>query len=181
MTFWYIVSRYECTFHCWCGHSRCYDCPLLVFLSPVQADCAPVPQESCGCTDVKRVCKILLPPDEVVSCRQSRRQLALVHPASLKLIFTVCKCGRVELVKIGHPIPYLYGMLYRVKRFRAGTILSGRPASYRSDPAGTYVSYYLRRPNTPTLTRKPAIRHPSRCAPCSEITSKDVPEAIESD
>ena len=57
-------------------------------------------KKDCGRTDVKRVCKILLPPDEVVSCRSPEGSWRWFIRRPLKLIFTVCKCGRVELVKI---------------------------------------------------------------------------------
>lgn len=57
-------------------------------------------KKDCGRTGVKRVCKILLPPDETVSSRspQGRRRWFIRRP--IKLTFAVCKCGWVELVKI---------------------------------------------------------------------------------
>jgi hypothetical protein len=74
-------------------------------------------KKDCGRTGVKRVCKILLPPDEVVSCRSPEGSWRWFIRRPLKLIFTVCKCGRVELVKIDTDPLSLWHALW-VKRFQ---------------------------------------------------------------
>jgi hypothetical protein len=57
-------------------------------------------KKDCGRTGVKRVCKILLPPGEAVSWRSpaGRRRWFIRRP--VKLTFTICKCGWMELAKI---------------------------------------------------------------------------------
>ena len=57
-------------------------------------------KKDCGRTDVKRVCKILLPPDEAVSTRSPAGRWRWFIRRPIKLTFTVCKCGGIELVKI---------------------------------------------------------------------------------
>ena len=73
-------------------------------------------KKDCGRTDVKRVCKILLPPDEIVSCRSPEGRWRWFIRRPIKLIFTVCKCGWVELVKIDTDPISLWHALW-VKRF----------------------------------------------------------------
>src|SRR5574343_129094 len=56
---------------------------------------------NCGRTDVKRVCKIILPVDELgISFKSSAGKRRWFIRRVVKLTFTVCKCGWVELVKI---------------------------------------------------------------------------------
>lgn len=57
-------------------------------------------KKDCGRTGVKRVSKILLPPGEAVSCRSPEGKLRWFIRRPVKLTFTVCKCGWIELVKI---------------------------------------------------------------------------------
>jgi len=57
-------------------------------------------KKDCGRTDVKRVSKILLPPDEFVSARSPQGKWRWFIRRPIKLTFTVCKCGWIELVKI---------------------------------------------------------------------------------
>lgn len=57
-------------------------------------------RKNCGRTGVKRVSKILFPPDETVSCRSNKGQWRWFIRRPLKLTFTSCKCSWVELVKI---------------------------------------------------------------------------------
>lgn len=57
-------------------------------------------KKDCGRTDVKRVCKILLPPDEAVCCRSPEGRWRWFIRRPIKLTFVVCQCGWIELVKI---------------------------------------------------------------------------------
>ncbi len=57
-------------------------------------------KKTCGRIDVKRVCKILLPQDESISYRSPAGKWRWFIRRPVKLTFTVCKCGWVELVKI---------------------------------------------------------------------------------
>ncbi len=57
-------------------------------------------RKNCGRTGVKRICKLLLPPDEAVSCRSPAGRLRWFIRRPIKLTFTNCKCGWLELVKI---------------------------------------------------------------------------------
>jgi hypothetical protein len=57
-------------------------------------------KKNCGRTDLKRVCKILLPPDEVVSCRSPEGRWRWFIRRPIKLTFTICRCGWIELSKI---------------------------------------------------------------------------------
>jgi hypothetical protein len=54
----------------------------------------------CGRTGVKRVSKILLPPGEAVSSRSPAGKWRWFIRRPVKLTFTICKCGWIELVKI---------------------------------------------------------------------------------
>jgi hypothetical protein len=57
-------------------------------------------KKDCGRTGVKRVCKILLPPGEAVSWRSPAGKWRWFIRRPVKLTFTICKCGWMELVKI---------------------------------------------------------------------------------
>lgn len=60
-------------------------------------------RKECGRLFVKRACKILLPPDQVVSfySRQGeKRKLRWFIRRPVKLTFSSCRCRWVELVKI---------------------------------------------------------------------------------
>jgi len=57
-------------------------------------------RKECGRTGVNRVCKIILPSDETISCRSPEGKRRWFIRRSVKLTFTVCKCNWVELVKI---------------------------------------------------------------------------------
>ena len=70
----------------------------------------------CGRTGVNRVNKILLPPDETVSCRSPEGKWRWFIRRPVKLTFTVCKCGWIELVKIDTDPISLWHALW-VKRF----------------------------------------------------------------
>ncbi len=73
-------------------------------------------KKDCGRTGVKRVCKILLPPDEVVLHKSPEGKWRWFIRRPIKLTFTVCKCGWVELVKIDTDPISLWHALW-VKRF----------------------------------------------------------------
>ena len=73
-------------------------------------------RKNCGRTGVKRISKILLPPDEAVVFRSPEDKWRWWIRRPIKLTFAVCKCGWVELVKIDtDPISLWHA--YRVKRF----------------------------------------------------------------
>jgi len=74
-------------------------------------------RKNCGRTDVKRVGKILLPPDESISWRspEGKRRWFIRRP--IKLTFAVCKCGWVELVKIDTDPISVWHSLY-VKKYK---------------------------------------------------------------
>ena len=57
-------------------------------------------KKSCGRSDVKRICKIILPPEESISYRSPEGKWRWSIRRPVKLTFTSCKCGWVELVKI---------------------------------------------------------------------------------
>lgn len=58
-------------------------------------------RKDCGRTDVRRVCKIILPVDEDrTSFRSPAGNWRWFLRRVVKLTFTTCKCGWVELVKI---------------------------------------------------------------------------------
>lgn len=73
-------------------------------------------RKGCGRTDVKRVCKILLPPDESVSWRSPGGKWRWFIRRPIKLTFTVCGCKWVELVKIDTDPISMWHALW-VKRF----------------------------------------------------------------
>jgi hypothetical protein len=57
-------------------------------------------RKDCGRTRVKRVGKILLPPGETVSWHSPEGSWRWFIRRPVKLTFTVCKCGWIELAKI---------------------------------------------------------------------------------
>jgi hypothetical protein len=57
-------------------------------------------KKNCGRIDGQRIFKILLPPDEVISWRSSENKFRWFIRRTIKLTFRVCKCGKIQLVKI---------------------------------------------------------------------------------
>lgn len=79
--------------------------------------------KGCGNTRVKRICKILLPPDEVVSWRSPEDKWRWWIRRPIKLTFTVCEreekhdgVKRIKLVKIDKSPMSVWHAIY-VKRY----------------------------------------------------------------
>ncbi len=57
-------------------------------------------RKDCGRLGVKRIYKIILPPDESIGFRSPNGKFRWFVRRPIKLTFTKCKCGWIELVKI---------------------------------------------------------------------------------